>query len=76
MPRRPPPRLRDRLAAAVKRLRAARSLTQEGLAEAADLNARHLQKIEVGAMNVTLDTLEKLGGALDVDPATLIARDP
>lgn len=57
----------------MKRLRASHGLTQEKLAEKAELNPRHLQKIEVAAMNVTLETLESLGRALDVDPGELLA---
>jgi transcriptional regulator with XRE-family HTH domain len=65
--------LRKRLARAVKRFRTARGMTQEKLAEEARLNPRHLQKIEVGAMNVTLETLQRLGHALEVDPGELVA---
>lgn len=51
-------------------------MTQEVLAEAADLHIRHLQKIEVAEANVTFETLEQLARALGVDPASLIAREP
>lgn len=66
--------LQLRLAKRVKSLRSSHKLTQEGLAIKANIALRHLQKIERGEVNVTLETLSKLAHALEVDPAELIAR--
>jgi hypothetical protein len=41
----------------------------------AEMNLTHWQKVEAGAVNVTLHTLTRLGDALDTDPAELLA-DP
>jgi len=44
----------------VKRLRAARSLTQEALAEKADVSRRYLQEIESGTKLPTVPVLARL----------------
>jgi transcriptional regulator with XRE-family HTH domain len=44
----------------VKRLRAAHSLTQEALAEKADVSRRYLQEIESGAKLPTVPVLARL----------------
>lgn len=45
-------------------VRKAKGLTQEQLAELADLNTRTIQKIEAGDINILLTTLVKLQKAL------------
>jgi transcriptional regulator with XRE-family HTH domain len=47
-------------------------MTQEDVALAAGLALRHLQKIEAGQVNVTLETLSALATALRVDVAVLL----
>ena len=49
----------------LRRERTARGMTQEQLAELADLNIRTVQKIEAGALNILLTTLIRLRNALD-----------
>jgi transcriptional regulator with XRE-family HTH domain len=49
----------------VKRLRAARSFTQEALAEKADVSRRYLQEIESGTKLPTVPVLARLRKALD-----------
>jgi len=49
----------------LRRERTARGMTQEQLAEMADLNIRTVQKIEAGALNILLTTLIRLRNALD-----------
>jgi transcriptional regulator with XRE-family HTH domain len=49
----------------VRRERTARNLTQEKLAERADLNIRTLQKIESGELNVLITTAARIRTALD-----------
>lgn len=66
--------IRLRLARQIKTRRVAHKLTQEGLAVKANIALRHLQKIEHGEVNITLETLSKLAYALDVDPVELIER--
>ena len=51
----------------VRRLRVARKLTQEALAEVVGVNPRTVQKIEAGKLNVLATTLERLKVALKCD---------
>ena len=48
----------------VRRERLARGLTQEELAEEADLAVRSLQKIEAGRINILITTARRLRRAL------------
>ena len=48
------------LGANVRRERTERSVTQEKLAELADLNIRTIQKIESGSLNVLITTLVRI----------------
>lgn len=51
----------------VRRLRVAKKLTQERLAEQVSVNTRTIQKIEAGRLNVLATTLERLRLALKCD---------
>lgn len=51
----------------VARLRARRKLTQEKLAEKAEVSARYLQSVEAGEYLPTLPTLARLKSALRCD---------
>jgi transcriptional regulator with XRE-family HTH domain len=51
-------------AANVRRERTARGLTQEQLAELADLHLRSVQKIEAGKINLLLTTVLRIKRAL------------
>ena len=55
----------ERLGANIRRERTAKGMTQEGLAELCDLNARTVQKIEAGQINILVTTLRRLQRALD-----------
>jgi transcriptional regulator with XRE-family HTH domain len=48
------------LGANIRRERTARNITQEKLAELADLNIRTVQKIESGSLNVLITTLVRI----------------
>ena len=48
------------LGASIRRERTARTVTQEKLAELADLNIRTVQKIESGSLNVLITTLIRI----------------
>ncbi|XXY13611.1 helix-turn-helix transcriptional regulator [Sorangium sp. So ce216] len=60
------------IAANVRRLRQKRGITQESLAEAAELDLRTLQDIEGMRQSVSLGALVRLANALDVSPAALL----
>ena len=59
----------------VRSMRHAAALTLKKASERAEMHWRHWQKIEAGEVNVTIQTLVRLGDALDMDPADLL-RDP
>ena len=54
----------ERFGANIRRQRNAQNLTQEKLAELADLNIRTVQKIEAGELNVLITTAIRLQRAL------------
>lgn len=54
-----------RFGANLRRARSARGITQERLAELADLNIRTVQKIEAGQTNILVTTAKRLRHALD-----------
>lgn len=55
------------LGARIKELRKAKGLSQDRLSEEIDIDSKHLSRIEVGKNYPSLDTLQKLAGALDVE---------
>jgi transcriptional regulator with XRE-family HTH domain len=57
-------RTRRALARRIRERRAGLGLTQEGLAERGDFDVRHVQKLEAGELNVSLQTLCRLASAL------------
>ena len=62
----------------IRRLRISKKWTLEHAAEQADLDLKHLQKIEAGQLNVTLVTLVRISNGLGVPIAQLFkpARRP
>jgi transcriptional regulator with XRE-family HTH domain len=64
------------LAKNVRRLRDAKGLSQEKLAELADLRQAHVSEIESGLTNLTLDNLQVLAVALGVRPMDLLSERP
>jgi transcriptional regulator with XRE-family HTH domain len=48
----------------VRKQRAAAGMTQERLAELAELNVRTIQKIEAGEVNILITTLARIADAL------------
>ena len=55
------------LGANIRRERMARGLTQERLAELAELNPRTVQKIEAGTITILVTTLHRIRAALGCD---------
>lgn len=64
-------RLRTVLAVNLRRLRAQKQLSQESLASLADLNRNYVGMLEREEFAASVDVIEKLASALDVEPATL-----
>jgi transcriptional regulator with XRE-family HTH domain len=63
---------RQRVAIRVKRLRERRGMTQEQLAERADISRTYLARLETARQDPTLGTLEKLAKALKVKVTELL----
>ncbi len=65
--------LRSGLAATLRQLRGERGLSQEKLALAAGLHRTFVFRLEKGAVNVSLDALQRVAEALDVRLSELLA---
>ena len=57
------------------RLRKARGLTQQQLADATSVNQATISKIEKGRGNPTLDLIERIAAVLHIHPSELFSRD-
>ena len=62
-------RLKLRLLAAkrIRQIREGQGLSQEGLADTAELHRTYVSSVERGERNLTVDSLERLADALAVD---------
>ncbi|MFJ7440055.1 helix-turn-helix domain-containing protein [Methylorubrum thiocyanatum] len=56
----------------LRKLRAQKKLSQESLAALADINRNYVGMLEREQFSATIDIIEKLAGALDVEPTTLL----
>ncbi len=61
------------VATTIKLLRVAKQLSQEELADKAALDRTYISGVERGVRNITLDSLESIVNALDVDLSTFLA---
>lgn len=59
----------------LRRARVSREITQEKLAEAADLDIRSLQRFEAGEMNIVLTSLIRIRNALGCPWEELLPMD-
>jgi len=59
--------IRELVGKRLKSIRAARKLTQEMLAEKANLHSKYISSLECGRENPTLDVFRKLSEALGVE---------
>ena len=67
---------RARLAKNIRALRARDGLSQEALADLVGLHRTYVGSVERSERNVSLDNVEKLAGALNVDISELLAESP
>lgn len=64
--------LRDVLAKNMRRLRAARGLSQEALAYDSGINRTYLSSVERSERNVSLDNIARIAKGLGVEPWKLL----
>lgn len=64
--------LRALFAANLRNLRQARGISQERLAELADLHRTYISSVERGARNISIDNIARLAKAFDVSPEKLL----
>jgi transcriptional regulator with XRE-family HTH domain len=67
--------LRERVAKNLRRLRQEKSVSQEDLAHRAQVNRNYVGMIEREEYSVSVDLLDKLAAALDVDPIEFFRAD-
>jgi transcriptional regulator with XRE-family HTH domain len=67
---------RQRVAANVRRCRQQQELSQEKLAELADFHRTYVSQVERCLTNISIDSLERLAVALNVDVAALLELPP
>ena len=68
--------LRDRFATNLRRLRHRKGLSQEELADAAEINRTYISKLETGATYAGLEITGRLADALDIDAVELLKPLP
>jgi transcriptional regulator with XRE-family HTH domain len=68
--------LRATFARNLRAARLAEGLSQEALAERADLHRTYVSSVERCERNITLDTVERLANALGVKPLDLLQEEP
>ncbi|WP_411705402.1 helix-turn-helix domain-containing protein [Edaphovirga cremea] len=64
---------RQRISVNLKRLRKERNLSQEKLAELAEFHRTYISQLERCVTNISIDGIEKLATALEVDVIELIS---
>lgn len=63
-------------AANVRRIRLEKKLTQEQVAEAADLHTNYISSVERGKRNISICNIERIAHALDVPMPELLQDAP
>lgn len=66
------PSARDRIAANIRRLRRAKGMSQEQLAEVAQFHRTYVSQLERSVTNISIDGLERLAQVLGVDISDLL----
>ncbi|WP_167758008.1 helix-turn-helix domain-containing protein [Deinococcus fonticola] len=69
-----PSTARQRFADALRRLRQEKGLSQEELAEKADLHRNYVGSVERGERNVGVDNMERLAQALGQELVDMLGR--
>jgi len=61
---------------ALRRERDRLGWSQEKLANDIDVDQAYISRVETGQVNLTLETIEVLATALNIDPAVLFTKRP
>jgi len=67
---------RRRFAQAMKACRQSQGLSQEALAELTGLHRTYIGSVERGERNISIDNMELIALALEIEIATLLQPDP
>ena len=67
---------RDRLAWNLRLFRSKKGLTQEALAAEADVDRTYISGIENGSFNASVDVIDRLSAALNVDVGVFLQLPP
>lgn len=67
-------RLREVVGANVRRLRISKKWPQEKLSVRAEMSLSFIGELERGKVNVSVDSMEKIAKALDVEPEELMEK--
>lgn len=59
----------------VKKYRQLKKLSQEKLAEMSNLHRTYISDIECGRRNISIENIEKIAGALEIDAYLLFKKD-
>lgn len=65
--------LRERVGLNIQNARHSVGLSQEALALAADVDRSYMSQIELAKFSASLDVLERIAAALQVDPSVLFS---
>lgn len=68
-------RVRAIFAHNLRLIRQSKGISQEQLAEAADLHRTYISSVERGARNISIDNMERLAQALGVDIRVLLSPE-
>jgi transcriptional regulator with XRE-family HTH domain len=66
--------LQRRLGRNLRSVRRAKGLSQEAFADVLQIHRTYMGGLERGERNITLKTVERIAGALGVDPAELLSE--
>ncbi|WP_096869098.1 helix-turn-helix domain-containing protein [Phaeobacter piscinae] len=64
-------KLQEQIGLNIRNLRSSRGLSQEQLALAADVDRSYISEIELAKNSASIDVLERIADALQVDPKDL-----
>jgi transcriptional regulator with XRE-family HTH domain len=71
----PSPSPKEIFASNVRRLRTAAGLSQEALADRAELHRTYISSVERGERNVSLENIFRIATALEIDPRQLLTPE-